>query len=134
MRSKSKRTAIGDAVAEIEAKGRKFQTFGEYLKYLRKEARLSLREVEAKSEVSNAYISLLERNKRGRPTVDVLKNIANAYSVPVSEMLIMAGTKMPTAYERAEMSPDEDFLLGRFRRLSPEKKLALKEFICFLAR
>lgn len=65
--------------------------FGEYLKKLRKERGLTLKQVEAKAKVSNAYISQLERGIRNPPHPEILKRLAIAYDVPHRDLLIIAG-------------------------------------------
>lgn len=52
--------------------------FGIYLKKVRLNRKLSLKQVERKSGISNAYLSLLERGKRGVPTLLTLARINKA--------------------------------------------------------
>jgi len=65
--------------------------FGEYLRGLRIEKRLSLREVEKMSGVSNSYLGLIERGQRPIPGADILKKLAPVYDVPVRDLLNAAG-------------------------------------------
>lgn len=67
------------------------ESFGQYLKYLRKRQRMSLRDVERESGVSNAYIAQLEKGDRPAPSADILKKLAGAYNVTVRELLMQAG-------------------------------------------
>jgi len=67
------------------------ENFGEYLRALRVEKRLSLREVEHLSGVSNSYIGLIERGQRPIPGADILKKLAPVYDVPVRDLLNAAG-------------------------------------------
>lgn len=64
--------------------------FGKYLKQLRKERQLTTRQVEAYADVSNSYLSLLERGKR-RPSPDILKKLASVYKVSYAELMKAAG-------------------------------------------
>ena len=66
-------------------------SFGEYLRTLREEQRLSLREVEQLSGVSNSYLGLIERGQRPIPQADILKKLAPVYDVPVRDLLQAAG-------------------------------------------
>ena len=66
-------------------------SFGEYIRTLREEQRLSLREVEKLSGVSNSYLGLIERGQRPIPQADILKKLAPAYDVPVRDLLKAAG-------------------------------------------
>ena len=65
--------------------------FGEYLKKLRKEKGLTLKQVEGAAEVSNAYISQIERGLRRPPHPDILKRLAKLYEVTHQDLLIAAG-------------------------------------------
>ena len=65
--------------------------FGDYLRNLRVEKRLSLREVEQQSGVSNSYLGLIERGQRPIPGADILKKLAPVYDVPVRDLLMAAG-------------------------------------------
>ena len=67
------------------------QNFGQYLRSLRLEKRLSLREVEKESGVSNSYLGLIERGQRPIPGADILKKLAPVYDVPVRDLLNAAG-------------------------------------------
>jgi transcriptional regulator with XRE-family HTH domain len=65
--------------------------FPAYLRELRKARGLSLKQVEAKAGVSNAYLSQLERGLRKPPHPDILRRLAKAYEVPVEDLLVAAG-------------------------------------------
>jgi len=65
--------------------------FGYFLKSLRDRQRMSLRDVEKESGVSNAYIAQLEKGDRPAPSPDILKKLARAYNVTVRELLLRAG-------------------------------------------
>ena len=67
------------------------QNFGEYLRTLRIEQKLSLREAERLSGVSNSYLGLIERGHRPIPGVEILKKLAPVYDVPVRDLLRAAG-------------------------------------------
>jgi len=65
--------------------------FGNYMRKLRKEKGLTLKQVEKVAEVSNAYLSQIERGVRNPPHPDILKRLAKAYEVTHRELLIAAG-------------------------------------------
>jgi len=67
------------------------EKFGSYLRNLRVEQRLSLREVEQRASVSSSYIAQIERGLRKPPGVDILKKLAPVYDVPVRDLLSAAG-------------------------------------------
>jgi transcriptional regulator with XRE-family HTH domain len=66
------------------------EAFGQFIHTQRKLARLSLRELAARTEVSNAYLSQLERGLHA-PSIRVLKSLADAFSLSVETMLDQAG-------------------------------------------
>ena len=96
--------------------------FGHFLKSLRDRQRMSLRDVERESGVSNAYIAQLEKGDRPAPSPDILKKLARAYNVTVRELLLRAGyldepEVSATEEERIEAAfqyvlTDPDYKLG----------------------
>jgi transcriptional regulator with XRE-family HTH domain len=65
--------------------------FGGYLKRLRKEKKLTIRQLELYSKVSNAYISQMERGERGVPSPDILKKLSKPLGVDYEELMNRAG-------------------------------------------
>lgn len=65
--------------------------FGEYLKSLRGKQRMSLRDVERRTGVSNAYLGQIEQAKRPPPHPNILKKLALTYDVSVYELMRAAG-------------------------------------------
>jgi transcriptional regulator with XRE-family HTH domain len=66
------------------------EALGSFIRTQRKLADLSLRELSEMTEVSNPYLSQLERGLH-QPSVRVLKSIANALNVSAETLLIQAG-------------------------------------------
>lgn len=67
------------------------EEFGSYLKRLRNEHGLSLRDVEAKAGVSSSYMAQIEHGRRRPPGPDILKRVAPVYDVPLRDLLKAAG-------------------------------------------
>jgi len=67
-----------------------FEAFGEAIKTQRKLAKLSLRQLAAASELSDAYLSQLERGQH-TPSIRVLKNLADAFGMSPATLLAQAG-------------------------------------------
>lgn len=114
------------------------ENFGGYLRRLRQERDMTLKQVESLSGVSNAYLSQLERGRRKSPHPDILKGLAKAYGVPLEVLLRAAGylevepQREPTkeevdrAYALAASNPQ--FQHGtRLKRTTPS--LQAKRFI-----
>ncbi|MDP3879841.1 MAG: helix-turn-helix domain-containing protein [Dehalococcoidales bacterium] len=67
------------------------EVFGSYLKRLRNEHGLSLRDVEAKAGISSSYLAQIEHGRRRPPGLDILKRLAPVYDVPVRDLIKAAG-------------------------------------------
>jgi transcriptional regulator with XRE-family HTH domain len=66
------------------------EALGSFIRTQRKMADLSLRELAEMTDVSNPYLSQLERGLH-QPSVRVLKAIANALNVSAETLLVQAG-------------------------------------------
>jgi len=132
--------------------------FGEDLKKLREDRKLTLREVEEQAHISNAYLSQVERGERGVPTMKVLAKLAQVYGVPISLLNQKAEAQlklstlqwgiMNSIQKRKDKSyksegsilgdakeipvPDTDYICRAYASLSEEKKQALKNYLQFL--
>jgi len=73
-------------VSENEPGGSQREAFGAYLRAQRQLAQLSLRELAALTDVSNAYLSQLERGLHA-PSVRVLRALAASLHVPLAQLL-----------------------------------------------
>ncbi len=86
--------------------GGQVEALGQLIHAQRKLAKLSLRELAALSDLSNAYLSQLERGLH-QPSIRVLTQLARALSVPPETFLRQAGMldEMPPAPDDAGASP-----------------------------
>jgi transcriptional regulator with XRE-family HTH domain len=66
------------------------KTFGRFIRTQRKLAKLSLRELAAVTDVSNAYLSQLERGLHA-PSIRVMKSLAGAFNLSTENLLEQAG-------------------------------------------
>ena len=73
-----------------EAWKAQLQALGALVRAHRVAAGLTLRELSARTHVSNAYLSQLERGLH-EPSLSVLRAIASALGVPLAGLLIRAG-------------------------------------------
>ena len=110
--------------------------FGEFLKQLRHDRKMTLRDVEKKSKISNAYLSQVETGERNIPTVKILSRLASAYGVSLSDMLkatmaeIWEGGKKTKGKNQDEIpAPDTEFICRGYENLSDENKQTLKKFL-----
>ncbi len=65
--------------------------FGTYMRTLRKHRGLTLKQVEKAAQVSNAYISQIERGLRNPPHPDILHRLAKTYNVSAQALMVEAG-------------------------------------------
>lgn len=65
--------------------------FGQFLKELRKQRKLTIRQLDLYSGVSHSYLSQLERGDRGTPSPDILKKLSAPLGVSYEELMIRAG-------------------------------------------
>jgi transcriptional regulator with XRE-family HTH domain len=96
--------------------------FGTYLREQRRLADLSLRELASVTDLSNAYISQLERGLH-QPSVRVLRSLASALNVSATTMLAHAGLTVKD--ESMETTPNTEAAIRADPRLSEDRKLAL---------
>lgn len=75
---------------------------GRYLKEARVRLGLSLREAQDRSNVSNAYISLIESGRRIDPHPNILKKLADAYKLELQDVMRVAGYLDFDAREKEE--------------------------------
>ncbi len=76
------------------------ETLATVLKNRREELGLTLRQVEVKTGISNAYLSQLENQKIARPSPSVLRSLADAYRLPYAHLLELAGHPPLSARDR----------------------------------
>src|SRR5437763_4346708 len=67
------------------------KTLGTELRAVRELRRLSLREVEEATGISNAYLSQLENDKIKKPSPHFLHKLAGLYDVPYDVLMESAG-------------------------------------------
>ena len=84
------------------------ESFGSYMRRLRKSKGLTLKQVENQAKVSNAYISQIERGLRNPPHPDILKRLAKAYDVEHRELLVAAGYLEEDSAETAKRKQIEE--------------------------
>ena len=67
-----------------------FERLGRVIRERRKQAEMSLRDLAARTDVSNPYLSQLERGLH-QPSVRVLKAIAGALNMSAEALMVQAG-------------------------------------------
>ncbi len=99
------------------------EALGEVIRTQRKLAKLSLRELAQLSDLSNAYLSQLERGLH-EPSIRVVKSLAAAFGLPAEVLLDRAGLFEAAANESS--SPDAtETAIRTDARLTDTQKQAL---------
>ncbi len=107
--------------------------FGDYLKKLRADRKMTLRDVENVARISNGYLSQLERGERPIPNHKVLIRLARAYGVPVNDLIEAAVKESDSVDKKSGVrAPDLAFMSRGYEKLSDEGKKQLKEYLRFL--
>ena len=96
---------------------------GEVIRTQRKLAKLSLRELAHLSDLSNAYLSQLERGMH-EPSIRVVKSLAAAFDLPAEVLLERAGLFVEDPSEGPQSDRIETAILAD-RRLTNTQKQAL---------
>jgi transcriptional regulator with XRE-family HTH domain len=95
---------------------------GEFIRMQRQLSHLSLRQLADLADVSNAYLSQLERGLY-QPSAQVLKNLARALELSAEELYRRAGLLDANGEPAATLSVEEAIRLDE--QLTPEQKEAL---------
>lgn len=107
---------------------------GSYLRQLREFAGKSLRDVEEETqkEISNAYLSQLERGVAENPSPHLLHKLAAYYEVPYETLMVAAGYVKTEAAEQWGTSPSSVEVLLKSAKLTPQEEEQVKQYIRFL--
>ena len=103
---------------------------GKLLRDARRANGLTLRDVEERTGVSNAYLSQLEHGRIRQPSPVVLHQLSDAYKLPYEDLLDSAGYPVPEAVK--SRVPSTDSPLRRFGKISRDEETALADYLAFL--
>lgn len=104
------RHEIGDRLADV----------GDFIRSQRETARMSVRRLAELAEVSNPYLSQIERGLR-RPSAEILQQIAKALKISVETLYVRAGILADEASPAIGVRE----AIGSDPWLGPEQKQAL---------
>jgi transcriptional regulator with XRE-family HTH domain len=93
---------------------------GEFIKSQREIASMSVRRLAELADVSNPYLSQIERGLR-RPSAEILQQLARALKISVEALYVRAGL----LGDVADDAPSVREAIGRDPDLTPEQKQAL---------
>lgn len=107
-------------------------SYGEYIKALRESKGLTLRDVERKTEVSNAYLSQLESGKIKQPSPITLYKLAELYGVKYEVLMEKVGYPVPQTNTSVRSRKSEETVLHRVGVISKEEEMELLEYLKFI--
>lgn len=105
-------------------------TLGIYLKALREAKTLSLRDVEGRTGISNAFLSQIESGKVKQPSPMILYKLSELYGVPYEVLMERAGFPVPSGQELAPQSARAVF--HRIGDITEEEEQELLDYLRFL--
>ncbi|NNN12101.1 MAG: helix-turn-helix transcriptional regulator [Acidimicrobiaceae bacterium] len=101
---------------------------GQFIRSQRKLAQLSLRELAEKTNISNPYLSQIERGLH-EPSVRVIRSIANALNMSAESLLaqagILEGDEVIDEDEAQDVKQSTRVAIESDPKLSPSQKTAL---------
>ncbi len=97
---------------------------GEFIRAQREMARLSLRQLAEIANISNPYLSQVERGLH-KPSADVLKNLASALKISAETMYAHAGLLDERSANAGRSGPEVEEAIRLDARLSPDQKETL---------
>jgi transcriptional regulator with XRE-family HTH domain len=100
------------------------ESLGALLRAQRTAADLSLRELSERTNVSNAYLSQLERGLH-EPSLSVLRAITGALGIPLAPLLVRAGVLEQSSDDEHADAPSAEAAILQDPRLSEPQRLAL---------
>jgi transcriptional regulator with XRE-family HTH domain len=111
-------------VTGADASGRRqLEALGELIRKQRQQAELTLRDLAERANVSNPYLSQIERGLH-EPSVRVLKAIAGALNLSAEQLLVQAGVLDGTE-QASQPPPTVEDAVAADPRLSNDQRAAL---------
>jgi transcriptional regulator with XRE-family HTH domain len=107
-------------------------TIGSYIRTQRELSRLSLRELSRMSQVSNAYLSQIERGMH-EPSLRVLAAVAEALSLPLEDLTARARPDAEPAKPGREVDAVTTAILAEPRLTQAQKQALLAVYSSYLA-
>jgi transcriptional regulator with XRE-family HTH domain len=102
---------------------RQLEALGSLIRRQRQQAELTLRDLAERANVSNPYLSQIERGLH-EPSVRVLKAIASALNLSAEQLLVQAGVLDGTEHS-APAPPTVEDAVAHDPRLSDDQRAAL---------
>lgn len=108
------------------------QTLGQGLKVARDLRRLSLRDIEKVTGISNAYLSQLENDKINKPSPYFLHKLSALYEIDYELLMGAAGYFQKNEIPEGQPKTLAGAALFSVAKLTPEEEQQLAEYLQFL--
>lgn len=107
---------------------------GSYLRKLRQDVGMTLREVEeaTNKEVSNGYLSQLEGGKISKPSPHVLHTLSTVLNADYETLMQRAGYILPSATQRPEGAKHGRAATFAIDNLTSEEEAELLDYLTYL--
>ncbi|TFD96433.1 XRE family transcriptional regulator [Dysgonomonas capnocytophagoides] len=105
------------------------KSLGITLKEERELQKMTLRQVEEATGISNAYLSQLENDKIKTPSANILHKLSVIYNIPLKNLLIAANIIQDEQPERRELFNSVSF---SSKELTEEEEKELLEYLRFI--
>lgn len=115
-----------------DAARKQLESLGSFIRERRKQAQYSLRELADRANVSNPYLSQIERGLH-TPSVRVLKAIAAALNVSAESLLVQAGL-LESSSDQAPGPSVEDAIRADPRITDDQKSAMLAVYRSYIAQ
>lgn len=110
-------------------------SLGTYLASIRKDRRMTLRQVEEATgkEVSNAYLSQIENGNVQQPSPNVLHALSEVYAIDYEQLMEMAGHIVPSKSRTGDQRHGRVATFAE-HNLTPEEEAVLMDYLEFIRR
>lgn len=108
------------------------ENYGGYFKALREAKGMTLREVEKKTDVSNAYLSQLESGKIKQPSPITLHKLSEIYGVSYEVLMEKVGYPIPNANKKKTAEEPKNAIAYRIGNITHDEELELLNYLKFM--
>jgi len=105
--------------------------YGEYFKALREAKNMTLRDVEKKADVSNAYLSQLESGKVKQPSPLTLFKLSEIYEISYEILMEKVGYPIPKRDEKPKEASSKS-IAYRVGSITDDEELELLNYLKFI--
>jgi len=105
---------------------------GSYFKALREAKGFTLREVERRTDVSNAYLSQLEQGKVKQPSPLTLHKLADVYGVSYELLMEKVGYPVPQANDMQSSKDSKKSMAYKMGDITNDEEIELLNYLKFI--